>query len=86
MIKESEAVLEYGNNVDAELIKLDGLDDCLIGVCNTFDGLVLLYDENKIIEQLSKEMTEDEAWEYYEYNILGAYFGKCSPIFKVDIT
>jgi hypothetical protein len=26
-------------------------------------------------------MTEDEAYEYYYYNILGGYFGERNPIF-----
>jgi hypothetical protein len=36
-----------------------------------------------IIKKLSEEMSEDEALEYYDYNILGGYFGEQNPIFLV---
>ena len=39
------------------------------------------YSANKIIEILSEEMTPEEAEEFYEYNILGAYMGDMTPIY-----
>jgi hypothetical protein len=36
-----------------------------------------------IIKKLSEEMSEEEALEYYDYNILGGYFGEQNPIFLV---
>jgi hypothetical protein len=37
---------------------------------------------SKIIEILMEDgMDEEEAYEYYEYNILGAYMGETTPMF-----
>jgi len=44
---------------------------------------VLVCDENKIISILQERdgMDEDEAREYYEFNIKGAYMGEMTPLF-----
>jgi hypothetical protein len=64
------------------LLFADGFDEAIIGVAERI-GMepVVAYDTNKIIEILAREMTEDEAVEFFEFNILGAYMGKRTPIF-----
>jgi hypothetical protein len=56
-------------------------DSCIIGA--TYDGEKIIYDAVKIIEALIEEdeMTEDDATEYFEFNILGAYLGENTPIY-----
>ena len=44
-------------------------------------SLRIVYSANKIVEILSEEMTPEEAVEFYEYNILGAYMGDMTPIY-----
>ena len=44
-------------------------------------SLRIVYSANKIIEILSEDMTHEEAVEFYEYNILGAYMGEMTPIY-----
>ena len=67
------------------LIKIDGYDDCIIGegVSYIFDGHHLVYDLEKIISKMMKRdgMSESEAYEFYEYNILGTWMGENMPIF-----
>jgi len=80
-IKLSQEVID---EVFSEAIKLDGFDDCVVGVVSTFNtSMLLLYDIEKIIRKLMErdKMTWEEAVEYYAYNIRGAYFGYNSPIF-----
>ena len=33
---------------------------------------------------LDQDFTEEEAIEWMEYNVLGAYVGEGTPIFKID--
>lgn len=67
--------LDYAVN----FLKADGFDDAIIGVCR---GSILVYDKEKVIEALEKQgMSNDEAWEFFEYNIEGAYVGEQTPIF-----
>jgi hypothetical protein len=58
-------------------IVLEGLNNCVVGLSESFDEPNrLFYSKDKIINTLMlSDMTYDEAVEYYDYNILGGYFG-----------
>lgn len=64
-----------------ELIKLDGFDEAVLGVVERAGLTAVCYDRNKIIKILMRDMNQEEAWEYYEYNILGAYMGEHTPVY-----
>ena len=65
---------------DEEFIVVDGHDDAIIGVDDASGKLV--YDVYKILKTLMDDgMTRNEAYEFYEYNILNAYFGEKTPLF-----
>jgi len=64
-------------------MKADGFDDSIIGTverCGQTEA-VILYDKDKVISALMKEMPFEDAVEYFEYNILGAYVGEGTPAF-----
>lgn len=65
-----------------DLLFADGFDDAILGVAERI-GMepVVAYSTPKIIEILARDMTEDEAVEYFEFNILGAYVGERTPVF-----
>ena len=68
--------------------KMDGFDDCVVGVVERFgQEPCLAYDRAKIIKKMVERhgMTESEAMEFYEYNQLGAYVGSTTPAFIVFI-
>ena len=84
---------EVENNqlTEPAYIKADGFDDCLIGLGFRFGNRgTLIYDQAKVIQKLiddsENKMTEEEALEYYEFNILGAYIGENMPIFVESCT
>ena len=61
----------------------DGYDDCIIGVgtrCGMTD--VFIYDKHKMITKLVRrdDMTYDEALEFIDFNIAGAFIGENTPI------
>ena len=69
-------------------IILDGLDDAIIGIVEDFGNSPrVLYCKNKILEILQERdlMTEEEAEEYYDYNILGLHAGEQNPVFAITI-
>tara|TARA_R110002020_G_scaffold461858_1_gene681079 strand:- start:234 stop:506 length:273 start_codon:yes stop_codon:yes gene_type:complete len=72
---------------DTEILLADGFDDCLIGLATRFGGLyVAAYDVNKMLAQMvGGGMTMDEAREFYEFNILGAWVGESTPVFVEGI-
>lgn len=69
------------------MIKVDGFDDCVIGFCETWDGnervYRIIYNASLIFQKLMARdgMTAEEAEEYFEYNIYGAYVGESTPIY-----
>ncbi len=69
------------NELAEGAILLTGFDDCIIGITEEFGGTRILYSRDKIIEKLMEDMSEEEAYEYYDYNIIGGYFGERNPIF-----
>ena len=66
-----------------ELLVADGFDKAIIGVARTFNKLSVCYDTNKCINILVKrdKMSREEAIEYFEYNVVGAYMGEHTPSF-----
>ena len=64
-------------------MKADGFDEAIIGTverCGQTEA-VILYDKEKVIEKLMKDMQFEDAVDYFEYNILGAYVGEGTPAF-----
>lgn len=66
------------------MLKADGFDEAIIGQGNQFTkSPVLVYDAEKVIDILCKRdgMTDEEALDYFYYNIEGSWMGENTPIF-----
>jgi hypothetical protein len=67
-------------------IILDGLDEAIIGIVEEFgNGPRILYSKPKILNILCERdsMTQSEAEEFYDYNILGLYAGEQNAVFLI---
>ena len=66
-----------------DVIVADGFEDALIGVGQQFNKAMAVYDRQKCIEILMERdgMSDEEAVEYFEYNVTGAWGGEYTPIF-----
>ena len=73
---------------DYELRKIDGHDDAIIGLVNRFgmEHPVICYSRKKIIETLvfRDKMSYDEAREFFDFNIAGAFVGEGTPAYLED--
>ena len=76
MIKEElmEALEEH------ECLIADGFDDALIGITMVGE-IIAVYSYRKCLEVLMRDMSEEDAIEFFDYNVLGAYVGEKTPIF-----
>jgi len=64
-------------------LKADGLDAAVIGVCETTKRLI--YSVTKCIAKFVEDgMTEEEALEFFDFNVSGAYMGEKTPIWCYD--
>ena len=65
------------------MLKWDGFDNAIIGVGerNNTDSMIV-YDYDKMINVLvtRDSMTHEEAEEYLDFNVIGAWIGDTTPI------
>ena len=71
----TEIVEVFGNET---ALKVDGYDDCIVGVDG--DGR-LVYDRMKMLDKLGKDMSPEDAEEYFEFNIAGSHMGEMNPLY-----
>ena len=66
-----------------DVIVADGFEDALIGIGQQFNKALAVYDRHKCIEILIERdgMSDEEAVEFFEYNVTGAWVGEYTPIF-----
>lgn len=76
-------ISEFALAFSEETILYDGLEDAFIGVSFRFgQEPIACYDYDKVIEGLTKDgMSEEEAVEYFDYNIIGGWVGDYTPCF-----
>jgi hypothetical protein len=72
--------------IDPELVLLDpaeSYDKCVIGIASRI-GMedCVAYDRAKVIQELMGQgMDEDDAQDFFAFNIAGSYVGTRTPIF-----
>lgn len=67
--------------MDENVLLADGFEEALIGIALQFNTSIAVYDRDKCIEILAREMSYEEAVEYFEFNVQGAYAGPNTPAF-----
>ena len=86
---QAREVVERGlQELNPEALFMDGLDDAILGIGNQYSKPpVVVYDESRILNVLMDEqgMSHDEAWEWYSFNIAGAWIGENTPIIMVGL-
>ena len=67
---------------DEEFLQADGFEEAIIGIDQNFR---VCYSNKKCIEILAKDMSLEEAADYFLFNVAGAYVGEKTPIFVDEI-
>ena len=65
------------------MLKWDGFDSAIIGVggrCNTDPMIVYDYDKMVDVLVMRDGMAQEEAEEYLDFNVIGAWIGDTTPI------
>jgi hypothetical protein len=79
-LKEKIEQLAY--DTDSPIIFFDYFEEAIIGV--ELEEMRVIYSVSKCLEILNKEMSEEEADEYFEFNVRGSKMGTHTPIFCDD--
>ena len=87
-MKHTEFIDAFADrNEDEEILRADGLDEACIGWTDSWNGdernIRLVYDIGKVVNILQERdgMTYEDAVEFFDFNIAGAYLGKGTPVF-----
>ena len=77
-------IVEDIQEINPEAILCDGFNDAIIGMAERINlGPVVAYSVEKMLDiMIARDgMTYEEALEYYDYNIAGAWLGDNTPIY-----
>jgi len=76
-----EQILEWFP--EEEILKADGFDEAILGIEDT--SMRLIYSVSKCIEILiAGGMTDEDAVEYFHFNVKDAWVGDKTPIWCTD--
>ena len=83
-----DQVDEFADGVEEELLFLGEHDErkrfepAILGIAHRF-GMqpVVTYDYRKVIDIFAEDMSHEEAQEYFDFNVIGAWVGEGTPIF-----
>jgi hypothetical protein len=71
-------------DINPEAMLADGFDEAILGMCVQFGSEpVVAYDFNKCVEIVMERdgMEREEAIDFINFNVVGAYVGLSTPVF-----
>lgn len=71
---------------DETILLADGLEHAFMGIGRQFTHPIAIYSYKKTIKILMRDhkMNREQAEEYFDYNIAGAFVGDQTPVFLQD--
>jgi hypothetical protein len=69
------------NYPDEDILIPDGFEEAFVGIAMQFNKAIAIFDKQKCIEILCRDMSREDALEYFYYNVEGAYVGERTPAF-----
>ena len=74
-------MIEADDDRESDALKIDGFDDALVGFGTQFCHDVAIYSYEKCVEILvAQGMTYEDAEDYLEFNVAGAWVGNNTPV------
>lgn len=83
-MNKREQIDEWVDEVfpEEEILMADGFEEAFLGVAMQFNKPISIFDYDKCLTILQKDgMSYDEAEEYMQFNVVGAYVGENTPAF-----
>lgn len=82
-VTKREMIEERLAHCNPDALFADGFDDALVGIVHRFTTSVVAYDYEKCLQCLMDRdgMTREEAEEFFDFNVQGAWMGEGTPAF-----
>ena len=81
---EQKITIDEIIDLNPEAMLADGFDEAILGMCLQFGSEpVVAYDFNKCVEIVMERdgMEREEAIDFINFNVVGAYVGLSTPVF-----
>ena len=81
---EQTITIDEITDINPEAMLADGFDEAILGMCVQFGSEpVVAYDFNKCVEIVMERdgMEREEAIDFINFNVVGAYVGLSTPVF-----
>ena len=81
---EQKITIDEIIDLNPEAMLADGFDEAILGMCVQFGSEpVVAYDFNKCVEIIMERdgMKREEAIDFINFNVVGAYVGLSTPVF-----
>ena len=81
---EEKITIDEIIDINPEAMLADGFDEAILGMCVQFGSEpVVAYDFNKCVEIVMERdgMEREEAIDFINFNVVGAYVGLSTPVF-----
>jgi len=83
-MKKFKIIMDQLIEENPEALLADGFESALMGIARrTGQPSLAVYDTNKCVKILVKKnnMTYEEAIEFFDFNVAGAWMGENTPVF-----
>lgn len=81
-MKQAEMNMMAISDLNPEALFADGFEEALIGYATQGNKTLAAYDKLMCIRILERrDMSREEAEEFFEHNVAGAYVGENTPVF-----
>lgn len=87
-MKKLQLIMDQLAEENPDALLADGFEEALIGIARrTGQPSLAVYDVRKCLKVLGKKhkMSEEEASEFFEFNVVGSWMGENTPIFFDDM-
>jgi len=81
-----EKIEAYCVENEIKALFADGYDEAIVGLGVCFHSYKVIYNKSKVLEILARDMSQEEAIMFFEFNVVGAYVGDETPIFIEDLS
>ena len=85
--EKRDAVEERLSERNPDALLADGLDEALLGVGGRFTECLAVYSTDRAIKIFQERdgMSWEEAWDHFQFNVVGSWVGPGTPIFLEEL-
>ena len=83
--EKRKVLADWAEASEVELVLYDEYNEALVGVVTQFNRTFVVYDRERCLEILERDMTPEDAAEHFSFNTEGAWVGEATPGFLVRV-